>query len=343
MTEHKIALANQLVYNRLVAFWVICEAFAGGIMHGIKLPFTGMIVSSMAVISIILIAWYVPRRSVILKATVIVAICKLMLSPHSPPTAYIAVFFQGVLGEILFSRRRAFMISAILLAVLSLVESAIQRILVLVILYGNDFWYAVNIFIKRLLGHDQISNYSLLLAILYVSIHAVTGCLVGYFGALLAKRSGDWQMSPGLIIEKRGETIKTRARKRKKIKTVFLILWIALVGLFLQSLFQPDKSILPPSVAAGVLFRAFLVVLSWYLVVSPLVMLIIKKVLKKQQEKNKVFFNEIMELLPETKYIFTKSWQMSKTERGIRRLKFFMKIVLLNILAPAGSHNTIPE
>ena len=106
------------------------------------------------------------------------------------------------------------MVSAILRAVLSLVESAIQRILVLVILYGNDVWYAVNVFIKRLLGDDQISNYSLLLAILYVSIHAITGFMVGYFGALLVKRSGSWEMSPEYIIEKRHEIINTKARKK---------------------------------------------------------------------------------------------------------------------------------
>ena len=40
---------DKQVYYRLIALWVICEAFAGGIMHGIKLPFTGLIVSSLAI------------------------------------------------------------------------------------------------------------------------------------------------------------------------------------------------------------------------------------------------------------------------------------------------------
>ena len=334
MRRDKIGLANQHIYYRLVAFWVVCEAFAGGIMHGLKLPFTGMIVSSLAVISIILIAWYVPHRSAIIKATIIVAVFKLILSPHSPPTAYIAVFFQGIVGEILFSTRRFFLISSILLAVLALVESAIQRILVLVILYGNDFWKAVNIFIKRLIGDEHISNYSLLLASLYVLLHAITGCLVGFFGGRLAKQSSTWQLPPALTIEKQTvESVPSERKRNKKLKKIFIVLWIVMVALFIQSLIQPEQSILPPTIAVGILFRSFLVVLSWYLVVSPLIMIIIKRVLKKQQEKNKQALSEIMLLIPETRYIFTRSWYLSKTKSGISRLKFFLKIVLINILA----------
>ncbi|HMJ45712.1 MAG TPA: hypothetical protein VK498_00185 [Ferruginibacter sp.] len=341
MTGYKISLSNQQVYYRLVAFWVVCEAFAGGIMHGINFPFTGMIVSSLAVISIILIAWNVPQPSAILKATVIVAVFKLVLSPHSPPTAYIAVFFQGVMGEVLFANRRYFTASSILLAVLSLIESSIQRILVLVILYGNNFWNAVNVFIKKLIGADHTSNYSLLLAILYISLHAIAGLIVGYYGAKLAKRSVEWNLPPELIIEKQPDAIEPNKRKGlKKIKVIFILLWISLVALFIQSLIMPEQSILPPFIAVGILFRSFIVVLSWYVVVSPFIMMIIKITLKTQQEKHKHLLNEITRLIPETKYIFTKSWQLSKNKNSVSRLKLFMKIVLMNILSPVENNKT---
>src|SRR5687767_5786888 len=102
---------NATLYYRLVALWVVCEAFAGGLMHAAKIPFTGMVVSSLAVACIMLIAYHVPSRSAILKATVTVAFFKLLLSPHSPPTAYIAVFFQGYLGYLLFNHRKHFLLS----------------------------------------------------------------------------------------------------------------------------------------------------------------------------------------------------------------------------------------
>ena len=96
------------IYYRLIALWIICEAFAGGIMHSIKIPFSGLVISSLAMICIILIAHHVSEKNAILKATIIVAIFKLMLSPHSPGTAYIAVFFQGLLGNFLFLNKKQF-------------------------------------------------------------------------------------------------------------------------------------------------------------------------------------------------------------------------------------------
>ncbi|MEO5990886.1 MAG: hypothetical protein ABIP68_04565, partial [Ferruginibacter sp.] len=74
-------LENRKIYYRLIALWAFCEGFAGGIMHITKIPFAGMFVSSLAVLCIILIGFFVNARA-ILKATVIVAIFKLMLSPH---------------------------------------------------------------------------------------------------------------------------------------------------------------------------------------------------------------------------------------------------------------------
>ena len=99
-------LMNKQIYYRLIALWVLCEAMLGGIIHGLKIPVSGLFVGSSAVICICLIAWYVPQKGAIIKATIIVAIFKMMLSPQAPPPAYIAVFFQGLLGELLFFRNR---------------------------------------------------------------------------------------------------------------------------------------------------------------------------------------------------------------------------------------------
>src|SRR5690349_7246116 len=138
---------DSVVYYRLIALWVLNEAMLGGIIHGLKIPVSGLVVGSCAIICIALIGWYVPKKGAIIKATLIVAIFKMMLSPHSPPPAYIAVFFQGLLGELLFWNRRFFTLSCLLLAVLALLESALQRILVLTLIYGNDFWKVINDFI----------------------------------------------------------------------------------------------------------------------------------------------------------------------------------------------------
>src|SRR5258706_9095264 len=152
MNQQETAGSDKLIYYRLIALWVLCEAMLGGIIHGFKIPVSGLIVGSCAVICICLIAYYVPAKGTIIKATIIVAIFKMMLSPQAPPPAYIAVFFQGLMGELLFWEKRFFRLFCVVLALLAMVESAFQRVVSITIIYGNDFWTAVNGFLKKLTG-----------------------------------------------------------------------------------------------------------------------------------------------------------------------------------------------
>jgi hypothetical protein len=119
--------------------WVLCEALLGSIIFTFRIPVSGLVIGSCAVVCISLIAWYVPAKGAIIKATLIVAIFKMMLSPQAPPPAYIAVFFQGLMGELLFW-------NGILPVVLCGTGPAghdrvgFQRIISITIIYGNDIW-----------------------------------------------------------------------------------------------------------------------------------------------------------------------------------------------------------
>lgn len=163
-------------------------------MHAGRIPFAGIVVSSAAVICISLTAYYVPIKGAILRATIIVAIFKMMISPHTPPTAYIAVFFQGMMGQLLFYNPRFFRLSCILLAVFALVESAIQQILVLSVLYGNNFWKAMNDFVSNLAGKTSATNYSMAVAMGYLMMHVFIGMIVGVFAGSIVWQSTSWSI-----------------------------------------------------------------------------------------------------------------------------------------------------
>ncbi len=335
--KHPETEYNKQVYYRLITLWVICEAFAGGIMHAAKLPFTGLMVSSLAVTCIILIGYYVPTRSAIIKATVIVAIFKMMLSPYSPPTAYIAVFFQGMMGQLLIRKHGYFNIAAIILAILALVESAIQRILVLVIVYGNDLWKAINLFIQKLTKEKDPTNYSFIIAVSYILLHALIGIFVGIYAARLAKGSSGWKnMYADLVIDKnelKTEIEINKNRNRKKIKILFVFTWLVLLALYIQSYWDPKHAFIPSGIVINIILRSVLILLSWFLIFSPLLMLLIKKLLRSQQIQNKQEINEVMLLLPQTRYIFKRSFILSENKKGPARIKLFFKILLINILA----------
>lgn len=350
--EENNASHGQLYY-RLITLWVISEGVAGGIIHGLHLPFSGIFLSGFAVLCICLIGFYEGRnkadakssthpklitRGAILKATIIVCIFKMMLSPNSPPSAYFAVFFQGLMGQLLFINLKHFRLSCIILGFLALVESAIQRIIVLILLYGVEFWVAVNEFIKKITHAKVITNYSLLLAIVYISIHGILGILVGFWVSRLVRKSQSWdKIQPefiisGLEVEKPTNVRSSSHKRRIKLKGIFIFIWILLLFFFFQSLFKIGKPILPPSKALQILLRSLLIFLTWYLVASPLLKRFLKKKLNHQKEKSRSDINRILLLLPATENIFRKSWTFSASRTGLKRLGLFWKIVLMNIL-----------
>ena len=335
-TEDSVSFDKQ-IYYRLIALWVLCEGILGGMMHAVNIPFTGIVVSSGAVICICLIAYYVPVKGAVIKATIIVAIFKMMLSPHTPPTAYFAVFFQGLMGQLLFFNLRFFRLSCILLAVLALVESAVQRIIVVTVLYGNNFWKALNEFIRKVTGETSVNNYSLAVATAYVIMHAFIGLMVGLFAGSIVWQSKSWNIlhreyliSP--IVEYQNEIKANSTMRKKKIKFLFIFIWIALIILFLQSNLHFGKPVIPPQIPLQILLRSLLIILTWYFLLSPLLSSLIKKWLNRQQIKSQSDINQMVLILPGVRYIFLKSWQLSSAVKGWKRIPVFCKIVLVNTL-----------
>ena len=349
----EITTSRGQLYYRIIALWVISECVAGGIIHGLHLPFSGMFLSGFAVLCICLIAYYegdkkkdtessansrLITKGAILKATIIVCIFKMMLSPNTPPSAYFAVLFQGLMGQFLFSSLKNFRLACILLGFLALIESALQRIIVLVLLYGAGFWIAVNEFITKLTDAKAITNYSLLLAIAYISIHGIFGILIGLWAYRLVNKSQLWEKDqPEFLIaeleaDKQQDIHLPSRKKRRLAKGFFIFIWILLLLFFFQSLLKIGKPILLPSKALAILLRSLLIFFTWYLLVSPLMKRFLKKKLQNQKEKSGSDISRILLLLPSTENIFRKSWELSASMIGLKRLGLFWKIVLINIL-----------
>jgi hypothetical protein len=67
--------------------------------------------------------------------------------------------------------------------------------------------------------------------------------------------------------------------------------------------------------------------------VAPLVMMIVKRILRSKEQQYKTEVNEVMLLLPHTRHIFSQSFKLSENKKGFSRLKLFLKILLINVLA----------
>ncbi|MBL7738817.1 MAG: hypothetical protein JNK14_06325 [Chitinophagaceae bacterium] len=329
------------VYYRLIALWVLSEAMLGGIIHGLKIPVSGLVVGGCAVICICLIAWYVPKKGAIIKATLIVAIFKMMLSPQAPPPAYIAVFFQGLLGELLFWKRRLYAVSCFVLALLALLESGLQRILMLTIVYGNDLWKAINDFINGLTKQKTTTNYSLLIGGGYVLIHIIGGMITGWIASILPGRIAAWSRDPAnrIIITTKGElTLPVRAAKKKKwLKKGVLVIWIVLTLLYVQSYYKIGTPLLPSHVSLKILLRSLIIVLSWVFIIGPLLKQLLHYWLQKKQARSQQDIQQVLELLPVTQQLVAESWRTTPGTKGWKRVKASVKKILINALNPVAA------
>ena len=334
-----ILSTNKVTYYRLITLWVLCEAMLGGIIHGFKIPVSGLVVGSCAVVCICLIAWYVPNKGDIIKATIIVAIFKMMLSPQAPPPAYIAVFFQGLMGEILFRNKKFFKISCILLAVLALLESGLQRILVLTIVYGNDFWIVINNFINGLTKQKVATNYSFLIGAGYVMLHLLTGLFVGWWASLLPNRIEKWrrQEKYRLIVNEAGTIeMPSAIKKRKRLKKGLFIIWILLIGLYIQSYFKIGTPLLPSHISLKILLRSLIIILGWIFIMGPLLKQLLHNWLQKKQTRAQQDVQEVIKLLPATQQLIVQCWKQAGVNKGWKRLSAWSKLVLVNALNPVS-------
>lgn len=325
-------LHDNAIYFRLIALWVFCEAMLGGIIHGFKLPISGLVVGSCAVICISLIGWYAPARGAIIKATLIVAVFKMMLSPQAPLTAYIAVFFQGLLGELVFRNKKYYRAACLTLAVLSLLESALQRILVLTLIYSKDFWEVVNNSIYQL-GGTSGTDYSYFIILWYILIHLIVGVLVGIWSGFLPQRiellnnlQKQYHIEP--------EADNSVLLKKKKRKTIFqrffFFVWIFLLLAWILSVFHIGKPLLPSHASMRILIRSAIIILTWYFVVSPLLKKVLQKWLQQKKEQSGSYMQQVVEQLPFTRHLVLKSWQLSAGCKGIKRIILCCRIILAN-------------
>jgi len=325
-------LAGGGLYYRLIALWILCEAMLGAIIFTFRIPVSGLVIGSCAVTCITLIAWYVPAKGAILKATLIVAIFKMMLSPQAPPPAYIAVFFQGLMGELLFWNRKYFRFFCVLLAVLAMMESAFQRIISMTIIYGADLWTAVNGFISNISGSSQPTDYSYFIILWYVLLHIIAGVLLGIWTGFLPQRIRNMQSFQQQYPAAATGNILTmpQRRRRKKIRIALFIVWILLLGIYIQSFFKIGAPLLPSSLALRILVRSVIIVFTWYFLISPVLKQLLHKWLQRKKQQSAGQVQQVLDILPATQGLIARSWQLASDRKGWKRISLFCKIILAN-------------
>ena len=322
-----------LAIQRLTALWAFCESGLGGLMHALQIPFTGLVVGGLAIIIITFIARLSDHHySRILECLPIVLIVKAMVSPYTPFPAYIAVSFQAIAGIVLFSLLRVNLLSILLLAVITMLESAFQQILILTLFFGHSLWKAaddmVN-FIAAQLG-ASVTGGSQWLVVAYLLIYIIAGILIAFMAYRITsnffkenKNAGDMP-EEGLILNTDLPGIPERKSFRKKlwILVSFMLLLSALLFLFAANAKQGWLAVIKT------LSWTLTAILAWYMLISPVVTKLILKLLHKKQNRYSESINKTMEFLPVLRQLTALAWQKSKFCKGGKRMQYFFSTLL---------------
>ena len=332
--------------------WALSEAGLAGVLHAFRVPFTGMVIGSVAVLFISLIHIFESQKGTLLKAAVLVMIVKAAVSPHTPVNAYLAVGFQALTGALLFRMIKNTALAVFLLALFAMLEAALQKLLILTLVFGQTLWESINIFghfvLRQLfLSNSAIDslNFSLVLILVYTGIHIIAGIYTGLktpkIAARLQNAIKEAAIKPMIKAESylRENSKGKRNRWQKKI-TLFLLIAVSLtifIGSYLFTFFEKSQG----AAAIIMLVRSILIMLVWYFLISPLSMRLLHRYLKRKQNSYSLEIQNILFIFPLLKAIVRQSWTDSFSPHKSHRLSRFVEIVMVTILTIEFSE--IPE
>ena len=325
---------NKSIIDRLTALWALNESGLGGFLHVFNTPFTGLIVGGIAILLISLIAYYAENKwQAILKALVIVLIIKMAVSPYSPFGAYVAVSFQAVFGAFLFSKFSWKGATIIVLGMVTFLESAIQKLLILTIVYGTELWEAINLYglwVQKKLNFISETSTTSFLVTLYLLVYGICGILAGIFikniiNIIANKKEADFYLEY--------ETSKSKNQKKKvSIKTKVIWVWLITVAVIVLAFSFFGGNLFGWQKAIYILLRSFLILMLWYLLIGPFLLKMIRKYLNKKESQYKEDITNAMDLFPYFKRILSQTWQETKHLNGYARFKYFIANSISNCI-----------
>jgi hypothetical protein len=310
-------------------------------MHAFKLPFTGLFAGGFSVLCIGLIAWtsnYQPK--IILQATIQVLLIKAMVTPHAPPTAYLAVGFQGLAGSLILGHLKPYWIAAPLFVTIAITESAVQKLLTLYLFFGQPLVDAINLFFKEILAifhlHNE-HNSTKWLIYAYVFTYALGGFLMGLWliklPAQIEKRKTKYINISFLTLEK--ERPNPSSKQQRWLFTAAILSFILLTFLLAGGTTQGAPK------AIYVLLRTLAALLAWWLIITPVTHWLLNKWLSKKQTSENTTITKLIDELP---FWYRKSREaLSIVRSQYKKWQQPEECVLLLLVAATTNTATPPD
>jgi len=327
---------NQEVVMRITALWAFTEAGLGGVLHLFKSPFSGLMLCGLSIIFLSMIAKYANYSSrIIIKSLLLVVFIKMLVSPHAGITAYFAVMFQGLLAAFIFGTFKDSTIGLYLFGIIAMVESALQRLIVLTVLFGMQFWDAVNEFgnfiYQMFFTHVPEGNWFLwTIVLLYLAVYAIGGALaVVLFRRITNKLIGlEKTYTENDKLDGKQVPVDFSISKSKTIN------WSAyfLLGILLVFTIYFSSAIVDWYGVLYILVRTLMVIVIWIYIINPLLLLLLKRILKNRFEIERERARKIQLLFPWIRQILSEAWLRASKGSGFSRFENFLTWTFFFIL-----------
>jgi hypothetical protein len=325
---------NKSIIDKLTALWALNESGLGGFLHVFNTPFTGLIVGGIAILLISLIAYYAENKwQAILKALLIVLIIKMAVSPYSPFGAYVAVSFQAIFAALLFAKFSWKGATLMILGMVTFLESALQKLLILTIVYGENLWEAINIYgvwVQKKLDILSDTSATSVLVTTYLLVYGICGILAGLFIKSMIKIIAN-KKQDHFYLEPRGVDSENRVSKAS-FKTKVIWIWLFTIVVIVLAFIVFGGDLFGWKKGMYVLFRSFLILMLWYLVIGPFLLKVMQKYLHKKESKYKEDIANAMDLFPYFRQIISFTWKETKHLKGYTRFKYFMANSISNCI-----------
>ena len=320
-----IEINDTRAVERLTALWALDECGLGGIMHAFKLPFTGILVGGISILLITLIALSTTKiGSTVLKALTIVLVIKAGVSPFTPITAYFAVSFQAFLGILMYSIFSINKVSIVVLCAVTFLESALQKLFTLTIVFGQSFWKAVDVYMDWIANQLSFLSFSLnsqSLIYTFLAVYFFSGIMAGFLIIRTIKLIELVNVSQMKIDF---DKILPEFSSKKKIKRKNLYYFLILLVLVLLPLSYLNDVSPAWQKAAYLIFRSLAILILWYTLLGPFLLRLLNKILSNKREFYQEDLQGIQKILPSLKLIIYHSWKECKHLRGFNRLSQFL-------------------
>jgi len=301
------------IYFRIIYLWAFVETGLGGILHLFHIPLTGLFIGGFSILINILLAkhTHIHAKSM-LSALGIVLLSKFTLSPQSPVGAYIAVGFQGLFALFIFKLFGVNKLSAVLYAIIVMVENAIQKPLIGYLFFHKEIVKGIEWSSKQFFESPElILNLFIGIGILYFLGYILWGGILGLFSIELISKLNNYNLPSDFYKMKLTKEIDSNLGSRTKILPLILGIIVFILLVIMTSLQIISYFVI---VKIGILLIFF----TW---VFPY---ILSKILLIYKNKHTESIQEVIKFLPQIRLNFIRSYHYSKRYTGWTRWKEFV-------------------